>query len=195
MKKLSICFRFVLPLRRFFSDEPGSRPIGIPFSSVIVLMDQARATLAESARLIVREIQRGGFTARIETVNTVEAWLGSRPGHAIPNVRRRLIHTGNLADLLPLALVLGQTPARSTRRAPRLSCMPRQPARYPFGSNSHIGDVGHTLIFRPGRGGNRPAYVGNATANGQRKRIRGAQSSKRLVMPDNANCLRATEPG
>jgi type IV secretion system protein TrbE len=70
---------------------------------VIVLMDQDRATLAESARLIVREIQREGFTARIGTVNTVEAWLGSLPGHAIPNVRRPLIHTGNLADLLPLA--------------------------------------------------------------------------------------------
>ena len=36
-------------------------------------------------------------------MNTVEAWLGSLPGHAIPNVRRPLIHTGNLADLLLLA--------------------------------------------------------------------------------------------
>jgi type IV secretory pathway VirB4 component len=73
------------------------------YTPVIVLMDQDRATLAESARLIVREIQREGFTARIETVNTMEAWLGSLPGHAIPNLRRPLIHTGNLADLLPLA--------------------------------------------------------------------------------------------
>jgi type IV secretion system protein VirB4 len=33
----------------------------------------------------------------------MEAWLGSLPGHPVPNVRRPLIHTANLADLLPLS--------------------------------------------------------------------------------------------
>jgi type IV secretory pathway VirB4 component len=73
------------------------------YTPVIVLMDLDRATLTENARLIAREIQREGFTARIETVNTIEAWLGSLPGHPVPNVRRPLIHTANLADMLPLA--------------------------------------------------------------------------------------------
>ena len=165
------------------------------YTPLIVLMDQDRATLAESARLIVREIQREGFTARIETVNTVEAWLGSLPGHAIPNVRRPLIHTGNLADLLPLAGVWTDPCPFYPPGSPPLLHATTTGAT-PLRVNSHIGDVGDTPIFRPGRGGNRPGCpVGNATDNGQRKGIRGAQSSKRLVMPDNANCLRATEPG
>ena len=41
------------------------------YTPVIVLMDADRAMLTENARLIVREIQREGFTARIETVNTM----------------------------------------------------------------------------------------------------------------------------
>jgi type IV secretion system protein TrbE len=73
------------------------------YTPVIVPMDPDRAMLTENARLIAREIQREGITARIETVNTIEAWLGSLPGHPVPNVRRPLIHTANLADVLPLA--------------------------------------------------------------------------------------------
>ena len=122
------------------------------YTPVIVLMDQDRATLTESARLIVREIQREGFTARTETVNTMEAWLGSLPGHANPNVRRPLIHTGNLADLLPLA---GVWTGREEHPCPFYP--PGSPplmhaattGATPLRVNLHVGDVGHTLIFGP----------------------------------------------
>ena len=75
------------------------------YTPVIVLMNQDRSALIEDARLVVREIMREGFSARIEDEgeDTMEAWLGSQPGHTVPNVRRPMIHTGNLADLLPLA--------------------------------------------------------------------------------------------
>ena len=75
------------------------------YTPVIVLMDRDRAVLTENGRIIVRAIQREGFTARIETINTLEAWHGSLPGHPVPNVRRPLIHTEHLAHLLPLASV------------------------------------------------------------------------------------------
>jgi type IV secretion system protein VirB4 len=122
------------------------------YTPVIVLMDQDRATLIENARLVVREIMREGFSARVETVNTMEAWLGSLPGHTVPNVRRPMIHTGNLADLLPLA---GVWTGREENPCPF----------YPAGSpplmhaatsgatplrvSLHVGDVGHSLIFGP----------------------------------------------
>ena len=122
------------------------------YTPVIVLMDRDRATLTENARLIVREIQREGFTARIETVNTMEAWLGSLPGHPMPNVRRPLIHTGNLADLLPLA---GVWTGRDENPCPFYPAG-SPPLLYaatsgatPFRVNLHVGDVGHTLIFGP----------------------------------------------
>ena len=122
------------------------------YTPVIVLMDQDRETLNESARLVVREIQREGFTARIETVNTMEAWLGSLPSHSIPNVRRPLIHTGNLADLLPLA---GVWTGREENPCPFYP--PGSPpllhaattGATPLRVNLHVGDVAHTLVFGP----------------------------------------------
>jgi len=122
------------------------------YTPVIVLMDQDRETLNESARLVVREIQREGFTARIETVNTMEAWLGSLPGHSVPNVRRPLIHTGNLADLLPLA---GVWTGREENPCPFYP--PGSPpllhaattGATPLRVSLHVGDVGHTLVFGP----------------------------------------------
>ncbi|HEX4617048.1 MAG TPA: transporter, partial [Stellaceae bacterium] len=122
------------------------------YTPVIVLMDSDRATLTENARLIIREIQREGFSARLETVNTMEAWLGSLPGHPVPNVRRPLVHTANLADMLPLA---GVWTGREENPCPFYP-PPSPPLLYaatagatPFRVNLHVSDVGHTLVFGP----------------------------------------------
>jgi len=122
------------------------------YTPVIVLMGQDRAELMENARLVLREVMREGFTARVETINTMEAWLGSLPGHPVPNVRRPLIHTDNLADLLPLASVwTGKDtcpcpyyPAGSPPLAHAATT-----GGTPFRLNLHQGDVGHTLVFGP----------------------------------------------
>jgi type IV secretion system protein VirB4 len=122
------------------------------YTPVIVLMREDRTVLEEDARLVVREIQRFGFACRIETVNTMEAWLGSLPGHGHPNIRRPMIHTLNLADLLPLSSVW---PGHDTNPCP---FYPEQsPALLhgktagatPFRLNLHVGDVGHFLVFGP----------------------------------------------
>jgi type IV secretion system protein VirB4 len=122
------------------------------YTPVIVIMDEDRTKLIEFARLVVREIAREGFAARIETVNAMEAWLGSLPGHTVPNVRRPMIHTGNLADLLPLAGVwTGQAenpcPFYPPASPPLLHGATS--GATPFRINLHVGDVGHTLIFGP----------------------------------------------
>src|ERR1700712_3023305 len=49
------------------------------YTPVIVLMGADRAEVLENARLVVREILREGFAARVETINTMEAWLRSLP--------------------------------------------------------------------------------------------------------------------
>ena len=122
------------------------------YTPVIVLMDADRQVLVENARAIVRDIQREGFTARIETINTVEAWLGSLPGHAVPNVRRPLIHTEHLAHLLPLASVWtgrdeNPCPLYPPHSPPLLHAATS--GATPMRLNLHVGDVGHTLIFGP----------------------------------------------
>jgi type IV secretion system protein VirB4 len=122
------------------------------YTPVIVLMGADRAEVLENARLVVREIQREGFTARVETINTMEAWLGSLPGHPVPNVRRPLIHTDNLADLLPLASVWTGRDTCPCPYYPKGSPPLLHAATTggtPFRLNLHHGDVGHCLIFGP----------------------------------------------
>lgn len=122
------------------------------YTPVITLMGPDKQVLQENARLLIREVQRQGFSCRLETLNTVEAWLGSLPGHPHPNLRRALIHTVNLAHLLPLSSVWA---GNATCPCP-LYPNDLPPLLYgasngstPFRLNLHVGDVGHTLIFGP----------------------------------------------
>jgi type IV secretion/conjugal transfer VirB4 family ATPase len=122
------------------------------YTPILVLMGKERGALLENARLLVREIQREGFACRLETINTLEAWLGSLPGHPIPNIRRSLIHTLNLADLLPLSSVWAgkdrcPCPFYPPDSSPLLHAATS--GATPFRVNLHIGDVGHTLVFGP----------------------------------------------
>ena len=71
------------------------------YTSVVVLMDEDRANLETLARRLEKSINALGFAARIETINTLDAYLGSLPGHGVENVRRPLLNSLNLADLLP----------------------------------------------------------------------------------------------
>jgi len=127
------------------------------YTPVIVLMNESRVVLEENARSISREIQREGFSTRIETINTMEAWLGTLPGHLRPNVRRPLIHTLNLADLLPLATVwpgLDHNPCDLIQKLYPDALPPpllhaATSGATPFRLNLHVGDVGHTLVFGP----------------------------------------------
>ncbi len=122
------------------------------YTPVIVLMGEDRAVLADQARMIARQIRSLGFACRVETVNTMEAWLGTLAGHPFPNVRRPLIHSLNLADLVPLS---AKWPGRDQNPSPLYpeNSPPLLHAAMagatPFRLNLHVSDVGHTLIFGP----------------------------------------------
>lgn len=122
------------------------------YTPLIVLMGEDRAELLENARIVAREIRREGFAARVETLNTMQAWLGSLPGHPYPNVRRPLLHTLALADMLPLSSVW---PGRAENPCPFYPegspplLQGATTGATPFRLNLHTGDVGHTLIFGP----------------------------------------------
>lgn len=87
------------------------------YTSVVVLMDESRDAVTRAAEQTYRVVTRLGFAARIEDVNTLEAWLGSLPGHGVQNVRRPLLNSFNLADLLPTSTIWAgehQAPCLST---------------------------------------------------------------------------------
>ena len=129
------------------------------YTPVVVVMGRSRAEVLENARAIQRELRRDGFAARIETVNELEAWLGSLPGHVHPNVRRPLLHSLNLADLLPLSAAWPGLPENPSPLFPAGSPPLLHGATSgstPFRLNLHVSHVGHTLIFGPTGAGIRP---------------------------------------
>ena len=121
-------------------------------SSTIIIMDEDVNGLQDKARELRRLIQTQGFGCRIESMNALEAWLGSLPGNGYANIRRPLITTLNLADLLPLQSVWTGTPTCPCPLYP-----PDSPplavfltdGSTPFWFNLHDGDLAHTVIFGP----------------------------------------------
>jgi type IV secretion/conjugal transfer VirB4 family ATPase len=126
------------------------------YTSCVVMMHTDRDLLMEQAREARKVLLNLGFGARIEDINAVEAYLASIPGHAYPNVRRPILHTLNLADLLPVTAVWAGPQTNSCPFYPPNSA----PLSYaattgstPFRISLHVGDVGHTLMIGKTGGG------------------------------------------
>lgn len=122
------------------------------YTSVVIAMDEDPAMADATARSITKGLNDAGFAARIEDVNAVEAYLGTIPGHSYPNVRRPLLHTLNLADLLPLTSVWAGPATNGNPYYPPGSptlAFTRTTGRSPFRLSLHVGDVGHTLVLGP----------------------------------------------
>jgi type IV secretion system protein VirB4 len=126
------------------------------YSANVLCLDENRDRLHESTRAVMKTVQNLGFSCRIETINAVEAWRGSLPGDGYSNVRRVLLHTLNLADMLPIASVwagLRENPsALMPKHSPPLVFAATSGAT-PFRINLHVSDVGHTLVVGPSGAG------------------------------------------
>jgi type IV secretion system protein VirB4 len=99
--------------------ELGSDLIGEAFvTATITVWDENPRLADERLRLVEKVIQGRDFTCMVETVNAVDAWLGSLPGHVYANVRQPPVSTLNIAHMIPLS-AFGAGPARghSSRRA------------------------------------------------------------------------------
>lgn len=122
------------------------------YTSCVILMDPDRTILEKNARNLATIIHDLGFNARVETINTMDAFLGSLPGHGYENIRRPLINTLNLAHFLPTSTVWTGEEFNSCPMYPSLApalmnCVTQGSS--PFRLNLHVGDLGHTLIFGP----------------------------------------------
>jgi type IV secretion/conjugal transfer VirB4 family ATPase len=126
------------------------------YTSVVVLMDESRERAEAAALTLAKAVRRLGFGARIETVNTLDAYLGSLPGHGVENVRRPLINTMNLADLLPTSTIwtglnYAPCPMYPPQAPPLMHCVTH--GSTPFRFNLHVRDLGHAFMFGPTRAG------------------------------------------
>jgi type IV secretion/conjugal transfer VirB4 family ATPase len=126
------------------------------YSANVICLDEDPIRLYENTRAVMKTIQNLGFSCRIETINAVEAWRASLPGDGYSNVRRIMLHTLNLADMLPITSVwagLRENPsAMMPKHSPPLLFAATSGAT-PFRVNLHVSDLGHTLIVGPSGAG------------------------------------------
>jgi type IV secretion system protein TrbE len=129
--------------------ELGSDLIGEAYiTATVTVWDSDPRIADEKLRLVEKVIQGRDFTCMAETVNAVDAWLGSLPGHAYANVRQPPLSTLNLAHMIPLSAVWAGDETDGHFGAPPLF-FGRTEGSTPFRFSLHVGDVGHTLIVGP----------------------------------------------
>ena len=136
------------------------------FTSCVILMNENRAQLERSARHVEKTVNSLGFAARIESINTVDAFIGSLPSHGVDNVRRPLINTMNLADLLPTSSIwsgaeLCPCPMYPPMSPALMHCVTH--GATPFRLNLHVRDLGHTFMFGP-TGAGKSTHLGMLAA-------------------------------
>src|SRR6266571_2852487 len=143
----------------------GGKRDAAPRTDDELWLDQDARNLAQDAALvmdpdaehadhvageILKALNDAGFPARIETVNALDAYLGSLPGHGYPNLRRPFLSTRNVADLLPVTSVWPGLAANPSPFFPPQSpplCWAATAGNTPFRVNLHDSDVGHTLVL------------------------------------------------
>ena len=129
--------------------ELGSDLVGEAYvTATITVWDEDPRIADERLRLVEKTIQGRDFTCMRETVNAIEAWLGSLPGHVYANVRQPPISTLNLAHMMPFSAVWAGPERDEHFQAPPLF-FARTEGSTPFRFSLHVGDVGHTLIVGP----------------------------------------------
>lgn len=122
------------------------------YTCSIVLMAETQELVQQNAKLIRKIIQSNGFNCRIESINTVEAYLGTLPGHGEPNLRRPILHTMNLAHLLPVSATWAGQEYNPCPFYPKGSPSLLQgltTGATPFRMNLHVDDVGQALVIGP----------------------------------------------
>ena len=118
------------------------------FTATVIIWDEDALIAEKKVRAVEKTINSLGFTVVAETLNAVEAWLGSLPGLCRANVRRPLFSSLNLAHIFPLSAIWAGPVINKHLNAPVLMHT-QTPDSTPFRLNLHVGDVGHTMIVGP----------------------------------------------
>jgi type IV secretion system protein VirB4 len=117
-------------------------------TTTITVTDRDPDAVEEKVRRVERVVNGLGFTTIRESINAVEAWLSSLPGHVYANVRQPLIHTLNLAHLMPLSAIWAG-PRRNTHLDGPPLLHAKSAGATPFRLSSHVHDVGHMMMVGP----------------------------------------------
>ncbi|MEX3014002.1 conjugal transfer protein TrbE [Gymnodinialimonas hymeniacidonis] len=117
-------------------------------TATITVWDEDPRTAEAKLKAVEKIVQGRDFTCIPETLNALEAWLGSLPGHLYANVRQPPVSTLNLAHVIPVSAVWAGPERTDHLDGPPLFYADTDGST-PFRFSTHVGDVGHTLIVGP----------------------------------------------
>lgn len=123
------------------------------YTSNLMCWDEKLEVAKEKARKLQQVVRSCGFSAKEETFNNVEAWCGMMAGNVYSNVRRPLISTKNMANIIPLSSAWQGmmwndfTMETCGSGVPLVTCSTSYGT--PFFLNLNVRDVGHTFVFGP----------------------------------------------
>lgn len=118
------------------------------YTSCIVVLADSPDEADVRAKAVVQTINNIGFKAKIEDLNSVDAWMGTLPGNVGRNVRRHLVSCTNLIHMMPLSTIWAGASRNKHLDGPPL-LYTQTSGNTPFRLSLHVGDVGHTLVVGP----------------------------------------------
>lgn len=132
-------------------NEGGELKFGF-YTSTVIIMDEDESIVERNAA-VIRNLFRGlGFQSQVERHHTIEAYLGSLPGYSYANVRKWLIHSLNVADILPSTSIwsgLTHNPCSFYKDNNPPLFYATTTGNSPIRLSLHVNDNGHTLILGP----------------------------------------------
>lgn len=128
------------------------------YSYTLMVYGDTIEEVEEKTSRLEKEINNLGFTTINESINCVEAFLGSVPGNIHNNVRIPILNSITLTHLLPTSCVWGGASHNKHLNAPSL-IYTKTSGSTPFRFNIHVGDVGHTSVVGP-TGAGKSVFLG-----------------------------------
>ena len=123
------------------------------YASSLMVWDQDVDAAMDKARYLESIISSCGFASKIETQNSLKAYLSMQPGNLAANTRTFFVSTGNVSHIIPLSSIWeGMINNNHTKEVtgvnvPLLTCSTRYGT--PFFLNLNVNDVGHVIILGP----------------------------------------------
>ncbi|MFN8770217.1 MAG: helicase HerA domain-containing protein [Neisseriaceae bacterium] len=132
-------------------NDGGDAKFGF-YTAVVILYDESNDIVEKNAKLVRSTLRNMGFQSQIERYHSLEAYLGALPGYAYANIRKWLITTQNMADLMPNTSVwsgLNYNPCTLYGANPPPLFYAMTTGNTPLRLSLHVGNNGHTLILGP----------------------------------------------
>lgn len=128
------------------------------YTCTITVMGNTEDEVDEKVDYIVKKIDSMGFITIVESVNAVEAFLGSLPGNITNNIRQPILNSITLSHLLPTSSVWGGNERNFHLNGPSL-IYTKTKGSTPFRFNIHVKDIGHSAIVGP-TGSGKSVFLG-----------------------------------